>query len=159
MPKDHPRIRAAAIIIKGGQILLARHEKDGRSYWVLPGGGVDYGETVAEALVREIREEANLDIRLGELVMLNDSIPPDHHRHILNLYFLADIVGGELRAGQNDKRLRGVEFVNVEDIPNISLYPDIRQPLYNGIRNGFPTTGLYLGNLWEDMPDLPNNSE
>jgi 8-oxo-dGTP diphosphatase len=159
MAKDRPRIRAAAIILKDDQILLARHEKDGQSYWVLPGGGVNFGETVAEALERELREEANLDIRLGELVMLNDSIPPDCHRHILNLYFLADITGGELRAGQNDKRLRGMEFVSVEDIPNISLYPDVRQLLYNGIRNGFPTTGLYLGNLWEDMPDLPDTSE
>ncbi len=159
MPKEHPRIRAAAIIVKDDQILLARHEKEGQSYWVLPGGGVDYGETVGEALVREIREEANLDIRLGELVLLNDSIPPDHHRHIVNLYFLADITGGEVRVGQNDKRLRGMKFIDVNDIPDITLYPDIRQPLYNGIRNGFTATGLYLGNLWKDMPETPDTSE
>jgi ADP-ribose pyrophosphatase YjhB (NUDIX family) len=159
MAKERPRVRAAAIILKDDQILLARHEKDGRSYWVLPGGGVDFGETVAEALTREMREEANLEIRLGELIMLNDSIPPDRHRHILNLYFLAEITGGKLRVGQNDKRLRGMQFTDVDDIPNIPLYPDVRRQLYNGIRNGFATTGLYLGNLWKDMPDVPDNGE
>lgn len=153
MAKEHPRIRAAAIILQDDSVLLARHEKDDKSYWVLPGGGVDFGESVGEALKREIREEANLDIRLGEFVMLNDSIPPDHHRHILNLYFLAEIAGGKLRVGQNDKRLRGMEFVPVDDLPGISLYPDIRQALYNGIRNGFPATGLYLGNLWKDLEE------
>lgn len=153
MAKEHPRIRAAAIILRDDAVLLARHEKDGKSYWVLPGGGVDFGESVGDALKREIREEASLDIRLGEFVMLNDSIPPDCHRHILNLYFRAEIAGGTLRVGQNDKRLRGMEFVPVDDLPKISLYPDVREVLYQGIRNGFPTTGLYLGNLWKDLEE------
>jgi len=151
MPNHHPRIRAAAIILRGSKILLARHEKEGRSYWVLPGGGVDFGETVGEALVREVREEAGFQVRLGELVMLNDSIPPDRHRHILNLYFLAEITGGELRVGQDDKRLRDVRFVEIDSLPELILYPDIRERLYEGIRNGFPRTGIYLGNRWDEL--------
>jgi len=47
-----PRIRVSAILRREGRILLCRHEKAGREYWLLPGGGVDLGESLAEALQR-----------------------------------------------------------------------------------------------------------
>jgi len=56
------RIRAAAIIVENGRILLEKHAKDGREYWVLPGGGVDVGETLSDGLRRELREEIGLQL-------------------------------------------------------------------------------------------------
>ena len=58
-----PRIRVSAILRWNGRILLARHEKPGKEYWLLPGGGVKAGESLLEALVRELREETGV---LGE---------------------------------------------------------------------------------------------
>ena len=151
MSVEHPipRIRAAAIIVQDDTILLVRHEKDGRRYWLLPGGGVDFGESLAEALVREVCEEAGLDIVVGDLVMANDSIPPDAHRHVLNVYFTAEVTGGELRPGR-DGRLDDVRFVPLDDLPGLTFYPDVREPLLRGIREGFGNTPAYLGNLWKD---------
>ncbi|MFP4173447.1 MAG: NUDIX domain-containing protein, partial [Candidatus Hydrogenedentota bacterium] len=60
-----PRIRVAAIAVRDGAILLVRHEKHGERYWLLPGGGVDFGETLTEALAREVREETGLAIEVG----------------------------------------------------------------------------------------------
>jgi len=88
---EGPRVRVAAIVIKDGEILLVRHSKYGTSYWLLPGGGVHYGETLEEALVRELKEETNLDVVIGRPVLINDSVPPDRHRHVLNIYFTARI--------------------------------------------------------------------
>lgn len=144
-----PRVRVAAIILKDGAILLARHQKEGETYYVLPGGGVDFGETCEEALVRELKEEANLDIRVGQLVIVNDSVPPDRHRHVLNLHFTAAVVSGELRVGR-EPRLAGMEFVSFEDFPSVTLYPDVRAALLPAIRDGFPDHAVYLGNLWVD---------
>ena len=42
-----PRIRVAGLVVNGGRVLLVRQEKAGRSYWLLPGGGVEEGEEVA----------------------------------------------------------------------------------------------------------------
>lgn len=142
-----PRIRVAAIIVQEDGILLVRHEKEGQSYWLLPGGGVDYGETAAEALVRELKEEAGLDIRVRDLVLVNDSIPPDKHRHILNLCFMADAIGGVLALGQ-DRRVAEAAFVPVRELAALTLYPDVREELVRGIRDGFGATPAYLGNLW-----------
>ncbi len=147
--KKRPRVRVAAIIVRDGRMLLACHERDGRRYWLPPGGGVDFGETVGEALVRELREEANLDIRVGDLVLVNDSVPPDRHRHVLNLFFTAEVVGGELRVG-NDPRLVGMVWVALEQLPELTFYPDVRESILRGVREGFGAGAQYLGNLWKD---------
>jgi ADP-ribose pyrophosphatase YjhB (NUDIX family) len=144
-----PRVRVAAIILRDGALLLARHEKQGRTYWLLPGGGCEYGEAIGEALTRELKEETNLDIRVGDLVLVNDSIPPDKHRHVLNLYFRAEIVRGEL-ACRTDERLKEVAFVPVSELSGLTFYPDIRESLVAAIRKGFGGRAVYLGNLWKD---------
>ena len=51
-----PRIRVSAILRWQGRVLLCRQEKPGKEYWLLPGGGVDSGETLIEALRRELRK-------------------------------------------------------------------------------------------------------
>lgn len=142
------RLRVAPVILRDDSILLVRHVKQGRTYWLLPGGGVEYGEPTAAALVREIKEETNLDIRVGDLLFVNDSIPPDHHRHVVNLYFAAEIVGGELRMG-TDSNLAELRFVPVAELAGLEFYPDIREPLVRAIRAGFPDRAMYLGNLWK----------
>jgi 8-oxo-dGTP diphosphatase len=53
-------VRVCAALISEGTILMVRHVHDGRDYWTLPGGGVEPGESLQEAVVRELREEANL---------------------------------------------------------------------------------------------------
>ena len=146
---ENPRVRVAAIIVQGDSILLVRHVRDGRTYWLLPGGGVDYGETMEEALVREMKEEGNLDVRVKDLVIANDSIPPDKHRHVINLHFTAEIVGGELRLDTNDPRLAEMKFVPISELLGLTFFPDIRPALISAIQAGFPCAASYMGNLWK----------
>ena len=144
----NPRIRVAAIIVQGDSVLLVRHTKGSETYWLLPGGGVDYGEALDKALKRELREEANLDVTVKELVFVNDSIAPDGSRHVVNVYFRAEVAGGELAVG-DDERVVEVSFMPVAALTSLSLYPDIRAELSKAIAGEFPQSGVYLGSRWK----------
>ena len=87
-----PRIRVSALLRWHGQILLCRHEKPGREYWLLPGGGVDAGESLTDALCRELEEEVGIDedLPLEGPVCIAESIAPRHSpssRHVVHIVF------------------------------------------------------------------------
>lgn len=146
-PGAAPRIRVAPVILQDGKVLLVRHTKGDRTYWLLPGGGVEYGESLADALRREVHEETGLEVEVGALLFANDTIPPDRSRHVVNLYFLADIVGGALKVG-DEPNLAEARFVSMEELVFLEFYPDIRRELRAAIEAGLPDRATYLGNLW-----------
>src|SRR2546423_1204890 len=79
-PGGEPRIRVSAILSWRSSIMLCRHEKPGKEYWLLPGGGVNTGESLIEALHRELYEEIGIDEELPVEgpVAIADSIAPKH---------------------------------------------------------------------------------
>lgn len=62
------RLRVTLIIVRSDEILLIDRQRNGRSYYVIPGGGVESGESLAQAAIREAREELSLDVELGPLL-------------------------------------------------------------------------------------------
>ncbi|HET9869980.1 MAG TPA: NUDIX hydrolase [bacterium] len=143
------RIRVAGIFVKDGKILLVRHEKNGKSYWLLPGGGAEYGESMEEALQREFREEVGLDIQVGSMVLAHDSIPPDRHRQVLNLYFLVSSSGGELKVTP-DAVLRDAAFHPLADFAGLTVHPDVKGPILEGLATDWKAGLRYLGNQWKE---------
>jgi 8-oxo-dGTP diphosphatase len=82
---------ARAVVVRGTQILLMHRRKDGREYFVLPGGHVEEGETVEETVVRELYEETGLHVRIQrELARLYN--PFDESEHV---YFHVEAEAGE----------------------------------------------------------------
>lgn len=132
-------------------MLLVRHEKDGQTYWLLPGGGVEFGEPLDAALRRELKEEARVDIRVGDLVFANDSIDPGGERHIVNLYFTAEVTNGRPVLGSDDRTVE-LRFVPLGELPKLTFYPDIGEELVEAIQEGFPRTASYLGTRWKENP-------
>ena len=87
MEETRPRIRVAGILIEDDKILLIQHHKNNKKYWLIPGGGNDWGETAKEALIREYKEETNMNIEVDEFLFFSETIYPNKERHILNLFF------------------------------------------------------------------------
>ncbi len=143
------RIRVAAIILRDDALLMVRHLKEGRTYWMLPGGGVDPGETMAEALIRELREEVQIEVTPGRLVLASDAIAPGGGRHVVNLCFLAEHEGGAPRLG-DDARIVEVAWQPVETLPTLPMFPDFGATLADLARAGFPGGAPSLGNLWRE---------
>ncbi len=120
---DHPVVGVGAIIIKGGEVLLARRGREpGYGEWSIPGGGVKLGETLEEAVIREVREEVNLAIRVEEVVEVLERIFHDPQGkvqyHYVLVDFLCEHLSGQGKPGSDALEL---QWVPVSEVP--------RQPL------------------------------
>jgi ADP-ribose pyrophosphatase YjhB (NUDIX family) len=146
-----PRIRVSALLRWEDRILLCRHEKPGKEYWLLPGGGVNAGESLADALHRELAEEVGLrdEIPLEGPVAIVDSIAPARSfaaKHVVHIIFAGDLSGRSLeRARSDDAAVRGHRLFLVDELDGIVLHPPIQRFLRRW-RPGDPV--VYLGALW-----------
>jgi len=144
------KIRVAGVFTRGDEILLVNHVKDGRSYWLLPGGGLEFGESLAGALEREMREETSLETRTGKLLLIAESLPPDRHRHVLNLVFQAEVLSGDAHLNEVSDRLKGVAWRKKADLAALTFFPDIKDAVVRHWDSGFALPAESLGDLWRD---------
>jgi 8-oxo-dGTP diphosphatase len=146
-----PRIRVAGLLRWEDRILLCRHEKPGKEYWLLPGGGVNSGESLVDALHRELREEIGIDEELTfeGPVALADSIAPRRSfaaKHVVHIIFAGDLSGRSLeRVTSKDAAVRGHRLFRVDEIEDVVVHPPIQRFLRRW-RPGDPT--VYLGAIW-----------
>lgn len=120
------RPRAVGILLNDqAQVLLMLRNKAGRAYATLPGGGIEADETPAEACARELLEEVNLVVTVGEEVLTLDNL--DNHEH----YFRVSHVSGEMRLGDGPEGIRNSaensympQWVNVSELGAVNLVPE-----------------------------------
>lgn len=143
-----PRVRVAGVLIENDEILLIEHKKNDKKYWLVPGGGVDWGESTSEALVREFKEETNLDIEVEKFLFLSETIAPDKKKHVINLYFQIKKKknSSEMILG-DEKNLADLRYVKKEEIENLKIYPNIKKQIIELLNK--EDIIPYLGLLWD----------
>jgi ADP-ribose pyrophosphatase YjhB (NUDIX family) len=147
---SEPRIRVSALLAWRGRILLCRHEKPGKEYWLLPGGGVNSGESLLDALRRELAEEVAIhDVPFEGPIAIVDSIAPARFasaKHVVHIIFSGDLGGRSLEAVTSaDAAVRGHRLFGLNELDEIVLHPPIQRFLARW-RPGDPI--VYLGPLW-----------
>lgn len=144
------RIRVAAIVIEEGKILLIAHKKrNNEVYWLLPGGGVNFGESLKEALKRELKEELSIMMDIEEVALICDSIDPSGGRHVVNICFYCSCKEGEYSLGR-EKRLHKFGFFTQKELQNLQIFP----PIKNELKSFFTSTEnrmVYLGKRWASL--------
>jgi ADP-ribose pyrophosphatase YjhB (NUDIX family) len=148
---DEPRIRVSAILRWNERLLLCRHEKPGKEYWLLPGGGVNAGESLVDALYRELREEVAIDdeIPVEGPVAIVDSISPARGvagKHVVHIIFAGDLGSRSLeQVTSRDVAVRGHRLFALHELDGLPLHPPIQRFL---TRWQPGDAGVYLGALW-----------
>jgi ADP-ribose pyrophosphatase YjhB (NUDIX family) len=120
------RTRATSVVVKGGKLLMIRRFNNGEEYWVLPGGGVEEGEGLERAVLRELEEETSIRAELKDKLL--EFIDSRGDKHSL---FLCEYVSGEprLHADSEEANNRDAnqsynpEWVEVSKLPELTIYP------------------------------------
>ena len=114
---DRPIVAVGAVILDAGRVLLVRRGQEPlKGEWSLPGGAVEVGETLEAALVREVREETSLDVVVGPVVEVLDSIRHDADGRAQYHYVIVDYAC-RVRAGTPTAAVRGTDADDVQWVP------------------------------------------
>lgn len=115
-------------------LLIRRGKEPLRGRWLVPGGTVELGETLEEAVVREIREETGLEVAPREMITVFDRIDREEGRvlyHYVIVDYLCDYLSGEPRAGSDAE---AVALVAPEDLASYDLPPKALEVVLDGFR-------------------------
>ena len=107
-----------------------------------------YRETLAEAVIREVREETGFDACVDELLFVSDTIDPHGRRHVINITFAARITGGSITSTPTDDNVEAVELVEPADLRELDLRPPMAEAVIAALEGR--TTMGYLGSLFTE---------
>jgi 8-oxo-dGTP diphosphatase len=118
----HPVLGVGAVIVKDGKALIVKRANDPyKGQWSIPGGRVELGETLAEAVRREMREETGLEVRVGPLIEVFERVEHEEGRlryHFVIVDYLCACVGGALCAGDDAE---AVAWVTSDEVVRYGL--------------------------------------
>jgi 8-oxo-dGTP pyrophosphatase MutT (NUDIX family) len=140
--------RARAIVIRNNHIALIKRHREGRVYYVVPGGGMEAGESPEQTAIRESREELGLEISIQRLL----AKVTYHGRE--QFYFLARVKGGHFGTGKGPEMTgkyppeRGTYtpvWMPLSEIEKINLFPpSIAELVSHAILDGWPTATVEI---------------
>jgi 8-oxo-dGTP diphosphatase len=133
---QRPIVGVGAIILRRDRILMAQRGKEPlKGWWSLPGGALELGESLADGVRREVREETGLEIRpLGvleifERIMRDAGGAPEYHYVLID--YVCRVTGGELCAGDD---VCAVEWVRRSHLPNMQITEGTLAVIEKGFR-------------------------
>lgn len=143
MSENTFQIRVTGVLVKGDNILLVKQAMSNGREWSLPGGRVERGELLGEALApREIKEETGLDVEVGRLLYVCDK--PDAHPPLLHITFQIKCIFGDITLPSNihdTNPISDVRFIRVADLCEYGFFVRFEEL----VKADFPKAGTYQG--------------
>lgn len=147
-----------AIIIKSNKILtIKKMDDDGNVCYILPGGKQEFGETIEQAVCREVFEEVGIIIKVDELLFLREFIGSNHENaesnknlHIVSPIFLCSMQSETeipLTPPNPDPDQIGVEWIVINELANMRFYPKQLVPRLIEIVSGNKPSQCYVGDI------------
>lgn len=124
------RIRSCGLLFERDKVLLVELKSPitNEWTWMPPGGGVEFGESLEEALIREFSEETGLKINVQKRVRIHELIKPPIHA--IEFYYLVERINGDIKLGADPEMLsqhqllRDIGFFSKDEIEHLNVQPD-----------------------------------
>jgi ADP-ribose pyrophosphatase YjhB (NUDIX family) len=128
-PAPNSIVAAASAIVTNNESAILVHRRTDNDLWALPGGGMEFGESISDTVVREVREETGLRVAVKYVVAVYSD--PKHVfaytdgevRQEFSICVACETIGGELKISDESKELK---FVHPRDIDQLTMHPRIR---------------------------------
>lgn len=136
------QIRVTGILIENDEILLVQQKVSDKRNWSLPGGRLERGETVQQGLVREMKEETGLDVKILRMLYVCDVEASEYT--VLHITFLLKSAGGKITLPTNEldeNPIHDVKFVPIVELAQYGFSDKFIQM----IQDDFPNVGNYMG--------------
>jgi 8-oxo-dGTP diphosphatase len=132
---DHPVVGVGAVVVRDGRALIVKRAHEPRKgEWSLPGGLLDLGESLADAVRREVREETGLDVELGPIIETFDRVHRDESGRIRYHFVIVDYVcwsaSGEALAGSDAE---AVAWVRADEIDTYGVNRHAKDVILRGL--------------------------
>lgn len=138
-----PRVRVTGVLIEDSKLLLTEQHVTQARNWSLPGGGLEYGETIEQCIIREVKEETGLDVSVKGLLYVCDHF--QNGAHIVHIILSLIRTGGALGTGNGSEFALG-EIKDVRMVPLVEIERlGFSRKFYELADAGFPNRGSYQG--------------
>ncbi len=140
------RVRACGLVVHDEALLLVRLQAPTRPdpFWSVPGGGVQHGESLETAVIRELYEETGLEVAVNRLQYITEFIQQPFHA--IEFYFLCQKTGGTLSKGHDpefevgSQLILDVAFTSLDELDETDLFPEfIRHRFLKDLQRGTDT--------------------
>jgi len=123
MDKPLPKIGVGIIVRNGDKILLQKRiGSHGENTWSLPGGHLEWNETLKDCACREVREETGVEVGEIEFYAITNDIMKEENRHYITIFLEAKYLKGEPQIMENH-RMKEIGWFKANDLPNPLFLP------------------------------------
>lgn len=149
------RNSAKAIIFENDKVLLTRNEDLEGTFYLLPGGGQNFGETLTQALVREVMEETGYLVEPGKLLLVRDYVGANHEfakddgnahqtEHMFRAFCRKHDSVGKLSP---DAWQTGIDWIPLSEIGTVRIYPSVLTGILPQLFTGSYEGPVYLDDV------------
>jgi len=117
---EAPRLAVGAVIIneKNEILMIWRNRKPEKDTWSIPGGKVELYETLEQCVIREVKEEVNLDVEVIGLLCIAETIQPENEEHWISAIYEVEIKGGEARNIEEGGAIGDLRWFSLSELPS-----------------------------------------
>ena len=142
------KIRPAILIIENEKILTMQYHYGGQDVYNLPGGNLEFGEQLADALAREMVEEMGINVAVGQLLMVGEVHSEQNlgqKKQTFHFIFEGNITSGTPTLNPKETSAIAIKWLTINELRLVNLYPNVSEKILEHFSNTLDDT--YIGTI------------